>query len=463
MSGQILLDRAPPEAPDPRPEASVTERLVPLLRRPVDEATRARAALHVLDWIGCATAGSVSEAGRAFLRFAGQASPGPGRVVGGGSVPAREAAFANGAFGNVLEMDDVHRAAILHPGPVVIPAALAAAQARRAGGPAFLDAVVRGYEAMIRLGRAVGPAHYRHFHNTSTCGPFGAAAAVGDLIGLDDAAFADALGNAGTQAAGFWQCRHEPVMTKQLHTARAAQAGYDAALLAGEGVTGPRLILEGPQGFFAATAPDGDPARVLGGEDGPWLVFATSFKPWPACRHCHPAIDAALALRPRLAGRAVRNVEIGAYRDAVVFCDRRRPETGLEAKFSLQHAVAIALLDGQPGLDAFEPSRFARRSDLANLRDRARVIEDPSLTARYPAHFGARLAVVAADGERLEAEVADALGDPENPLGEEALVDKARLLMGSAGIDPAPVEAAVAAALALPGAGDLSALARHLP
>ena len=175
--------------------------LIGLLGRQIGPADRRRAALHLLDWIGCAAAGALTPPGIAMLAFAGTMPSGRCRSFGGMLLAGRDAALVNGALGNVLEMDDLHRTALLHPGPVVVPAALAVAEETGASAHALLDAVVRGYEAMIRVGRSVGPAHYRHFHNTATCGVFGSAAATGSLLGLDEDRLVDALGNAGTRRA----------------------------------------------------------------------------------------------------------------------------------------------------------------------------------------------------------------------------------------------------------------------
>ncbi|MCX7684726.1 MAG: MmgE/PrpD family protein [Acetobacteraceae bacterium] len=440
--------------------SSLTERLVLLLRRPVEEADRARAALHLLDWLGAAAAGAARPEGGPFRRRA--APPGPCRILSAADAAPSDAAFANGAFGNILEMDDVHRGAILHPGPVVWPAVLAAAQAAGASPQALLDAAVRGYEAMIRLGRALGPAHYARFHNTATAGPAGSAAAVADLSGLSEGAFADALGNALSTAGGLWQCRHEAVLTKQWHTAQAARAGLDAAMLAALGLSGARRILEGPQGFLPALCPDGEPSRILEAPDGPWLIHETSFKPWPACRHCHPAIDAALALREAASGRAIAAADVATYADAVLFCDKPEPGSEAEAKFSLQHAVAVALLDGPPPLAAFTPEA-ARRPEVAALRARIRVRTDPRFTARYPAHFGAALTLRLADGAVLSAEVPDALGDPENPLPAGRVAEKAMALFAAAGLEDSHAAALRDAALSLPGAADARTLFALLP
>lgn len=434
--------------------ASLTEGLIPILRRPVSPDVRRRAALHVLDWIGCAALGATMEVAQIFQADARGWEEGPAAVFGVGRRPGRIAAFANGALGNVHEMDDLHKEAIAHPGPVVVPSALAAAESVGASGPAFLDAVVRGYEALIRLGRSLGPGHYRHFHPTASCGPFGTAAAVGDILGLDDSALISALGNAATQASGLWQCRHEPVMTKQLHTARAAEAGYAAAVLASHGLTGPRLILEGPQGFFAGMAPDADGKRFLAEPDGPWLLTATSVKPWAACRHAHAAIDAALLLRD--SGHRPDRVTVLTYPDAVAFCDRPEPQMPSEARFSLQHAVAVTLLDGPPTLDAFGTIAL-QRPEVARLRSRISVTAGEPYASAYPRRFGSGLRAWYPDGTEREVSVLDALGDPENPLSEEAVIGKARALLHASGRGKT-ADALIRAALDLATGGDVAAV-----
>lgn len=446
MSGQS------PRRSAAAPPATVTRRLAARLAGAIAPADRRRARLHLLDWAGTAVAGARCPAARALASVAPE-------------MGALGDLFFWGGLGNILEMDDVDKRALLHPGPVVAPAALVAAEREGAAAAAALDAVVVGYEAMIRVGRAVGPAHYAFWHNTATCGPFGAAAAAGRLFHLDTEQMSAALGLAGTQGSGLWQMRHEPpAHAKQLHTARAALAGYQSARLVGSGFSGLHRILEGPQGFFAATCGAADPEDVVAfGRDAPWAIHDVSFKPWPACRHAHAAIDAALALKA--AGAAAGEVEAGViavYRDAVVFCDEPAPADALSAKFSLQHAVAAALIGGEPTLDDFE-GRGLSRPDIAALRERFRVVEDQALTARYPARFGARVDLALRSGERRSVEIADALGDPENPVDEERLRAKAVRLIEHAGRQARPlVDVALALSDDAPLAPFMAALRRAL-
>lgn len=444
---------------------SLTSTLYDILGRPLSTADLRRAALHVLDWLGCAAIGAQTATGALFAARQTAFGAGPCGVIGGPrGVSAAAAAFANGALGNILEMDDIHRTSILHPAPVVIPAVLAVAQLDKLDAGAFLDGVVRGYEALIRIGRATGPSHYAYWHNTGSCGPFGAAAGVACALGLDRAAFMSALGNAGSTASGLWQCRHEPVMTKQWHTARAAEDGFVAAMMARDGLTGPAFILEGEQGFFAATAPDATHGAVIAGPDAPWLIYDTSFKPWAACRHAHPTIDAALAARSELEGRldSISKLTVETYGDAVRFCDRSAPKSEIEAKFSLQHVAAVTLTGGAPDLADFGADR---RGDpmIARLRDKVRVVVDEDFDRSYPDHYGAALTATLNDGSQLCFAVTDATGDPARPLGEDAVIAKAQMLLAAAGLQSDAIDALVGATMALAETGDPKPFLECLP
>ena len=435
--------------------------LVGLLRRPIEATDRRRAALHVLDWIGCAAAGAMTPPGVAMIAYGRTMPAGRCRAVGGLSLSSRDAALVNGAVGNVLEMDDFYRTAIVHPGPVVVPAALAVAEETGAAAEALLDAVIRGFEAMIRVGRSVGPEHYKYFHNTATCGVFGSAVAAGSLLDLSDDRMMDAIGNAGTQASGLWQCRLEDSMSKQLHNGRAAESGVIAAQLAAHGFTGAHLILEGPLGFYNAMCPDGSPERLLDEPEDAWLIHGASFKPWPACRHTHATIDAVLAIRDRIVPRDISAIVVETYRDAIALCDNPSPRTPVEMKFSLQHACAVVLLRGRPVLQDFDTDA-EKDAEIAALRAKVHLRVSDAYTKAYPAHFGSSVRIELRSGEIVQCSLADALGDPENPMTTETLCDKARMLLASADYSNQAAEDVVAASLALAERGAVADLTRHL-
>jgi 2-methylcitrate dehydratase PrpD len=207
--------------------------------------------------------------------------------------------------------------------------------------------------------------------------------------------------------------------------------------------------------------PDGQPELLLAEPDAPWLIHATSFKPWPACRHTHATIDAALAARPTVGNQAIRRIVVESYADALTVCDNPSPATAVEAKFSLQHATAVVLLRGIPTLEDFDVPA-TRDPQIAALRAKVALRERPAHTAAYPAHFAACLHVELDDGSTIVRDIPDALGDPENPLSDGALDDKARMLLGAAGYGRDGAEAAIAAARGLATGGTVDALMRHV-
>jgi 2-methylcitrate dehydratase PrpD len=284
---------------------------------------------------------------------------------------------------------------------------------------------------------AVGPAHYRVWHNTATCGPYGSAMAAATLLGLDDAQAMHALGNAGTQSAGLWEFLQTGAMSKHLHAGRAVEAGVVAAELAALGFTGPPAILEGPTGFFVAACPDPDPGAVLADADAPWQVHLTSIKPWPSCRHTHPAIDASLALVGKVDLSAIEAIEVATYSAALDVCDRPVANSEYEAKFSLQHCVAAALQRGRMDFAAFGAEARAKAAPLAA---KVRLSADDPYRSAYPAAWGAGVAVELADGSRVEAARPECRGDPEAALTPEEMVAKSRDLMRHGGLnDPARI------------------------
>ena len=433
--------------------ASLTAGLTGLIRgKPITSADLDAAAIFTLDAVANSLAGRNSEPGRVLMnwwqaRGASNAAPEPARR-----------AFLMGALCHILETDDLHRESVVHPGCVVVPAAWVLAGARGATGRAFLEAVLHGFEAATRVGMAVGPAHYRIWHNTATCGPFGAAMAAASLLGLSDEATVHALGSAGSQSSGLWQFLETGAMTKHLHAGHAAEAGVNAAELAAFGFTGPPQILEGEKGFFRAACPDADPAAVLRKPEAPWQLVRTSIKPWPSCRHTHPTIDAASELRERLAAGGfavdvIETIEVSTYAAAIDVCDRPVVQSDYEAKFSLQHTAAAALLFPLVDFAAFGA---AARDRCAPLAARVHVhvhVDDPWASA-YPANWGGRVRLRLGNGSELTAERTDAKGDPEAPLSRNEMIEKAAMLLRHGGIEnPKPLIDAIlglAASAALP-------------
>ncbi|HJO02849.1 MAG TPA: MmgE/PrpD family protein [Acidobacteriota bacterium] len=418
----------------------LARQLVTGRERGLPAASIAAAPTYVIDWLGSALAGAPTEAGGMLVEHARQRPEGTASVVGTGLRCSPEvAAFVNGGLSHIVEMDDLHRASVLHPGAVVIPAALAAAETTNARGDDLLSAVVAGYEVAIRIGEAVGKRHYRYFHNTSTCGVFGAAAAAGWLLGLNADELVWAFGNAGTQACGLWEFNADGAMSKHLHAGRAAAAGLVAAELGGRGFTGARQILEGKRGFFAATAPDAEPERVIEGLDG-WAedprISGVSIKPHSSCRHTHAGIDAALDLRPQISGQQLDAIEVGTYQAALDLCDNPEPEDPYAAKFSLQYCIAAALTRGHVSPADFSPVSIADPA-VRLLLPNVSVHAEPEFETLYPREWPVRLRLRSTSGDSWDRHVSSPKGDPENPLSDGELETKFRQLATSGGHETA--------------------------
>jgi len=407
-------------------DMTLTEELIELIEsKPITDADLEAAAWLMLDGLANTVGGTNSPQGRILTEWF-RAEP----------ADLNRTTLWLGGLMHILEVDDLHRQSVVHPGCVVIPAAVATGLREGASGRQLLEAVLKGFEACTRLGNSVGPTHYRIWHNTATCGPFGGAYAAGSLLKLNAGQLRDALGNAGTQSSGLWEFLDTGAMSKHLHAGRGGQAGALAAELAKLGFTGPPAILEGERGFYAACCPDADPRQLLAEAEGPWQLHHTSIKPWPCCRHTHPAIDAALELSGRVEPEAIRAIEVGATQAALNVCDRPTPESLYDAKFSLQHCAAIALLDGKVEFDAFDPPAIAHTQEL---RAKVRVQLSEVHEARYPEAWGGEVAVQLTDGTNMVAQREHAKGDPDAPVSPQELREKAAMLLRHGGVaEPEP-------------------------
>src|ERR1700687_4869767 len=240
----------------------------------------------VIDWYAALLPGAVVPPATLLARaLAEELDRGKARLAMGRHAPVRAAALINGSAAHTVEVDDIFRDGIYHPGAPTIAAALALAQARGASGEGFLRAVIVGYEISTRIAAAMGRAHYKYWHNTGTIGCFGACAASAELLGLDRTRFAHALATVATFSAGLQQAFRMESMSKPLHAGRAAEAGVTAALAAREGVTGSLDIMEGEAGYGRAMSYDGHAAgdgpdweRALATLGGDFHIARMTFK-----------------------------------------------------------------------------------------------------------------------------------------------------------------------------------------
>ncbi|MBI3935794.1 MAG: MmgE/PrpD family protein [Betaproteobacteria bacterium] len=412
--------------------------------------TREVVRLAILDTAGCGIYGYNTPWAKILLKWARAGGvKGEARVWGEAKPTLRpaDAALVNGTASHAFELDDYHNAK-LHPGAVVIPAALAVAEKCNAPGERLVTAVAAGYEVMIRSSLALNPsaARLRGWHLTGVCGPFGAAAACAVLMGLDAEQTAWALGLAGTQGAGLWAFNADGTMSKRLHAGKAAHSGVLATELAALGFSGPTKIYEFEDGgVLRAFSDASDPAPLTSELGATYHLDSTSVKPYSCCGSTHAYIDAALELRRRLGSPwdARRRVRVGLSTVVDVQCGfPYAPSTALNAQMSLRYVIAAALTDGQVLPSQFGEARLADPA-LTALAAKLDLVKDPGLDRLYPEHFAGWVAAER-NGEWVRVDVLDPTGSPAAPVDAQGIAAKFR------GLNPhLPADAIARAAAAI--------------
>jgi 2-methylcitrate dehydratase PrpD len=339
-----------------------------------------------------------------------------------------DAAFVNAVSANLLDYDDTHLPTVIHPTAPVAAPLLAVAEARGLTGRAVLEAFVLGAEIECLIGNAVSPGHYaRGWHITTTCGVFGAAAAMSRLLGLSPAQTWHALGIAASQSAGVVE--NLATAAKNASLGSAARNGILAALLAAAGYEAAPAAIEGRLGWAQASGGSDRWSDALAGLGTHWELLANTYKPYPCGIVLHAVIDACLALRQQH-GIAADQVAAVTVRGNALLLARgdRAVNNERDARISIQHCVAVALRDGRAGTREFAEGA-ARDPGLAQLR--AKVTAE--LAAGMPVGAAA-VAIDLADGRHLTHTVLAARGSRESPLTDRDLTEKTTALMHEAGL-----------------------------
>ena len=388
---------------------------------------------HLLDALGVALAGSTMDFGRAAYRVA-QAMGGPPACTAIGfrdRMPAVWAALVNGTLAHGLDYDDTHTESVVHVSASIIPAALAACEEARTNGESLLTALALGMEANVRIGLvARGGFHDRGFHPTGICGTYAATLVAGKVFGLDTTQLADALGLAGSQAAGSLEFLTDGTWAKRIHGGWAAHSGLVAARLAGAGFSGPRGTLDGRFGLYRShLGEDGwDLSALTDGLGTRWALLDIGLKPYPCCHYNHAFIDCAAALRAehRVAVDAIERIEcFVAAREIPIVCEpeasKRTPQTDYDAKFSLPYAVASMFARGHVDIDDFTDAAI-RDPAVLDLTRRIVYRDDPE--SDFPRRFGGRVRVQLRDGRILEHAEPINRGSAERPLSADEVREK---------------------------------------
>ncbi len=350
--------------------------------------------------------------------------------------PSTNVSLGLGVMIHSFDFDDYHNAKV-HPGAVVIPAVMAIGEPLSANGKSMLTAMVAGYEAMIRVSLATGPASSRlkGWHLTGTTGTFGAAVAAGSLLGLNQDQMASALGVAGTQSAGLWAFTADGAMSKRFHAGRSSQSGVIAALLAKDGFKGPTQILEAEDGGFCkATSDEVDLTRITEELGGRFVGTAVNIKPYACCASAHSGIDAVRQLREeyKILPSEIEKVFVKTASGVKVQCGfEYKPLSVLQAQMSLQYCIAVVLLEGQALLDQFTEGKISDPKIL-ELAKRVEIVLDPEIEKIYPDKFANKVEILLTNGKKFEARVDDPSGSPENPMPFDQVIKKFESLASKA-------------------------------
>lgn len=389
---------------------------------PTDVVRRAKDC--VIDTVAAAVFGHGAPAGRIMAQYVAGFGGGVCHVLGSGAGPvhAEAAALANGTLAHALELDSLRKpGAGVHPGAVLVPAALAVAQERGLGGEALLAAVVAGCEVMFRIGKATRhSAEARGFHAPGLTGPFGAGVAAGHLLGLDAGGMAQALGIAGSMGGGLLQFAAEGSggMVKRLHLGRAAAGGIAAAKLAQAGFSGPSEVLEGEFGFLNAYCAETDTASLTAGLGETFETLNICFKRYACHITAHTPVQAVADLQALhgFAGGDVADVVVeGTAKMAALHADQSPADT-VAAQYSIAFCVAAALLH-----DPADPGTFTGVAlddpAVLGLCRRVRVLG----SGGFASAWSTRTTVGLRDGRQFSLVLDDVPGMPAMPFDADQL------------------------------------------
>jgi 2-methylcitrate dehydratase PrpD len=385
---------------------------------PLDAVAAARRG--VLDWLGCALAGSHHATLDILLTVARELNGQSQATVFGRQcrIGLLEAALVNGQAGHVLDYDDTHMAGVvLHASSPVLAALFALSESPASSpvsGAELMTAYAIGFEAGVRIGQASPGHHKGGWHLTGTLGTLAASAAAGKLLGLDEQQMIYALGIGGTQAAGMQQNRG--TMCKSFHAGRAASSGILSARLAQKNFNSSEEIVEGKRGFCRTFSDVAAPELALDELGTRWEIARNGLKPYACGVVLHPAIDALIAIRTSsgFTLTAIDEVSLRVHPLVLAITGLPDPETGLKSKFSIYHSAAVALLDGAAGIAQYSDDR-ARAEAVVALRKKIVVSADESL--RTDEAHGR----VVAGAKVYDKHVEHASGTADNPMPDAAI------------------------------------------
>ena len=389
----------------------------------IPEKVRHEAARSILNWVGCAVGGSRHETvERALAALAEFSGPPQATVLGRGDrLDIMQAALMNGITSHTFDFDDTHLKTVIHPSGPVASAILALAEHEPVTGGDFVHAFILGVEVECRIGNAVYPSHYDvGWHITGTAGVFGAAAATGRLLGLNEQQMVWALGIAATQSSGLREMFG--TMTKPFHPGNAAKNGLLAALLAQQNFTSSNQGIEAKRGFAHVLSTKFEPGEITERLGETWEIALNTYKPFACGIVIHPTIDGCIQLRNEhgLKAEEIESISLKVHPLVLELTGRKTPQTGLEGKFSVYHSAAVAIIQRAAG-EAEYSDACVRDPKVVALRDRVTATVDRGMHEDQ-----AHIAIKLRNGKTVEKFVEHAVGSIAKPMSDADLDAKFR-------------------------------------
>ncbi|MGI6684170.1 MAG: MmgE/PrpD family protein [Bacillota bacterium] len=421
--------------------SELAELLIELKKQEISEKVEAASRLCLLDAVGAGLFGSTLNEGRKIVDAVCKLGETSGVSVWGTPVSLNtdNAALVCGAFCHLRELDDVHYA-ILHPGAVCVPAAVVTAQREKSKLGDLLVAITAGVEAMVRISKGMDYISHRSrgWHGTATCGSFGAAAAAGIILGLDQDQMTNALGLAGSRTGGTWAFKVDGSMSKRLHPGFAARDGVLSAYLASEGISGPRYILEASDGGFYKVMSDSWNIKTVNEDNrGIWAVEEIEYKWYASCKSVHSPLEAAMAIYKENSdrkGKGISHVLVEVNHSSIEMAGKMYDKKSVvSAQLSIPYGVALGLL-GKRGLAEDYALSCLENEEVYRLAAKVKVIESAEFNKlrKIEHKSGATVKVVWCDGFEASATVTEPKGSLANPLQREDLMEKFHYLSSAA-------------------------------
>lgn len=415
------------------------DNLYKIVQNDVPEEVREQAKLCLIDYMACAMGGSkmMEVESEGFFKIV-KPQGGNVSVIGFDyKTTLHNAAFIQAMNVHATELDDGHRLGMIHLGASILSALLPVAEVEHLAIDDVLLGVVVGYEAAIRTAMAMQPSHkVRGYHTSGTCGTIGSAMAIATALHLSKDGMKTALSAAAASAAGLLELQEDESQMKPFNLAQAAVGGITAACAAKTGYVGPKDPIGGKRGLLAVMSenPQLEPLRDF--STVPYEVLRIYRKPYAACRHCHPAIEAALWIKKRydLQPLDIHSIDVDTYKLAVGGHDHSIIKGVASAKLSTPFSVALALIKDSANLMDFD-QETVNDATILDLTKRVKIHINEELTSWSPQKRAAIVKITTIDGKKFSHEVDYPKGEPENPMTKREVVEKYHNLATFAGID----------------------------